>query len=841
MKGVAIISLAIMAFLMVSGVAMITNHSAGKEIHALRSISYWSGEIDVHIEYFKCDPSLDPWPDKPDPYFRVFVNEQEIKSPVWDGEDDFRPNWWANFTVTTRDKVVWIEIAAWDDDSGLTGRDDLIDISPTDSFALDLLYNLDTKSWAGDVTGNNASGNQGWDWGKIAFEIYSHPLSKNNGEYEINLPYRGFGRVDGSQVYLDSTPVNDYFQHSTDNYYFYADSGKDLNITILPNPEAEDSLLLYDPNGNLIAQANSSNYGQKAGILYHVSKSGTYHLQVKSIKGYGEYELSINKNLESIIDTPLIHITYVHTYLLSEDWTNINMRMMGYHVNITLTNPTSQSGYIFLNVVNLDPDFVITNYESDTYRGKYSLRIVIELNASETKTVTIHPWYEPSDDFWIFAMGDNRPGCGILDNPFTPSPEYTLFTYYYTHVIKAPIGWDDGDLVAGFGGGLVAQYDSLPESDLDYVYDTEYNRFYMLTGLSDVFYFTTVGNHDVTRYKEQPQHQGERIYEEYLGSLYYSFNFSNTHFVFTDDYQDGYWSDGTPWWYSYGEQRYGGYIYGQQLRWLENDLKVANESGFQHRIVIMHMPLIVPPWRSESLDDEFINYTNRLDVMQLFVKYRVDYLVVAHIHNYTWYYTNLYYNQTLHQWNVTSSMTPQGSYSIFTLLTGGAGAHNNYEWIVPDIEGSYHFVLIHIQGKNITYHVYKYENLTDSNGNPLTSVIYEGANDGSEVDQWGEIRNSAIYPFPYIRMKFYMYNGYDDYVAYSNVTGTYQHVYQHKFKDYTVVYVETSVGANHVNYIHVYRVPVPEFPVLSIPLVFLIVILAAMGFGETLKWRKRDK
>ena len=833
--GVVLVVLSILIFS--AGTALILYNEDNVELKA-GGITYWSGTISVHIEYFRCDPSLDPWPDNPDPYFRVFVNDQEIKSPVWDGETEFRPNWWANFTVTTRDKVVWIEIAAWDDDSAFTMRDDLIDISPTDSFSLDLLYNLETKSWAGDVTGNNASGNQGWDWGQIAFEIYSNESSQTPGEYNVNLPYTGFGRLDSSKVYLDVSPYSDYFQHPEDVYYFSVNAGEYINVSMLPNPQADYFLVLYDPNGNQVAQADSSGYGGLERISYLAQTSGVYQLYVKSVRGYGEYEIAINREIKNIISPSSLDVSYVHAYLLSEDWSNLNFRMMGYHVNLSITNPTTQSGYVFINVLNLDPDFVITDYEGSTYRGKYSMRIVLQLNASETKRVTINPWYEPTDDFWIFALGDNRPGCGILDNPFTPSPEYTLFTYYYTHVIKAPIGWDDGDLVAGFGGGLVAHYDSLPESSLDYVYDTEYNRFYMLTGLSDVFYFTTVGNHDVTRYEEQPQHQGEHIYEEYFGSLYYSFNFSNTHFIFPDDYQDDYWSDGTPWWYSYGEQRYGGYIYGRQLTWLENDL--ASSQGYQHRMVVMHMPLIVPPGRNESLDDEFINYTDRLQVMQIFQNYNVDYMVVAHIHNYTWYYTNLYYNQSAGEWNVSSSLNPEGSYSIFTLLTGGAGAHNAYEgWGVPDIEGSYHFVLIHVSGSQITYYVYKNETLIDSNGNPLTTVIYKGLNDGSEEDQWGEIRNAAVYPFPYIRMKFYMYGGYDNYVAYSNVTNSFQHVYQHKFKDYTVVYVETAVGANQDNYIHVYRNPVPEFSAVSIPVILLVAILLSIVFGEIRKTKKR--
>ena len=821
--------LIIISVLLLSAGAVILNVSNGnKQINETsRGITYWSGEVDVHIEYFKCDPSLDSL-DDPDPYFRVFLNDQKITSPVWDNTAEIRADWWANFTVNTRDNVVWIEIAAWDSDS--ITRDDLIDIDPGDGFTLDLLYNLQTKSWSGDVTGNNASGNQGWDWGQIAFEIYSY----QNSQFNVNPPYLGFGRLDSSQVYLDGNPMGDYFQHDSDNYYFNLNSGDDVNINMLPSPIGDYALYLYDPNNQLVASSDSAGYGGMESISYHATTSGTYKLMVKSVRGYGEYEIAINTDIANVIKTSNLQISYIHAYLLSNDWSNLNFRMMGYHVAISVHNPTATSGYVYIHILNLDPDFVVTNYESSTYRGKYSMSILIQLNASETKTVTIQPWHEPQDNFWFFAMGDNRPGCGVLDNPTEPSPEYTLFTHYYTSVIRTPIGWDDGDLVAGFGGGLVAHYDSVPESSLDYVYETEYNRFYMLTGLSDDFFFTTIGNHDVTRYEEHPQHQGEHIYQEYLGKMYYSFNFSNTHFVFPDDYQDDYWSDGTPWWYSYGEQRYGGYIYANQLQWLDNDLKVANESGYTHKIVVMHMPLIVPPGRNESLDDEFINYTNRVDVMNIFKRNSVDYLIVAHIHNYTPYYTNLYYNSSAGEWNVSSSESPEGAYSIFTLMSGTAGAHNAYQdWGVKDLEADdYSFVLAHVSGSEINYHIYKYHNLTDSNGNPLTSVSYQSANDGSEVDEWGVIKNSALYSFPYIRMKFYMSNQHDDYVAYSNITNSYQTVYEHKFKDYTVVYVETSVSAYSDNYIHVYSPNVPEFSPFIMPFIFMVIILIAIALRK---------
>ncbi len=816
MKLVVGVVIAVLVFSM--GAALIssaTNHHA----NITKGITERTVTISVHISHFKCDPNLDTI-GKPDPYFVVFINQKEIKSKVWDGEDDFSPDWTATTTLKTRDPVVWIEISAWDKDSGLYGRDDLIDIDPGDGFSLDLIYNINTHSWAGDVTGTSASGNRPYDWGEIQFDITSTTGTSSN----VNLPYSGFGRLDPE------------YGNSEDTYIFNANG--DVNIYMEPNPSADYALYLYNSAGNMIASSNGGGMGAAESISKNLP-SGQYRIVVKSVSGYGEYYLSINGNSGGVVNAQYVEVHTEKAYLLSKDWANINIRMMGYHVHVTLYNPTSTAGYVRVHFLNIDPDYMITNFENSTTRGEYSLTVILHLNSSETKSIYLHPWYEPKNDFWIFAMGDNRPGCGIYDHPYEQGPEYTLFTHYYTDVIRTPIGWDDGDLVAGFGGSLVTEWKGLSLDALDYVYEMEYNRLYMLTGTHDSFFFTSIGNHDVSRHYDQPQHEGEHIYEEYLGNLYYSFDFSNTHFVFPDDYQDGFWHHGqwtfgsgeTPWWYATdpGSDKptahYGGYIYGDQLQWLKNDL--ASAQSKTHRIVVMHMPLKVPPSRKENLNDEFINYTNRLQVMNIFEKYHVDYLVVAHIHNYTYYYTNLdTVNGTL---NVTTSMHPEGKYSVFTLLTGGAGAHNNYEWLVPAIEGSYHFVLIHVQGDSISYKVYKYENLTDSNGNPLTTVSYEGSNDGTETSESATIHNGAIYSFPYIRLKFKLSNDGSNYVAYSNSYGSYEKVYQHKFKDYTVVYVESYVGPHSDNTVSVHSAPVPEFPPLTIPLVVLLVIVLAIG------------
>ncbi len=825
-----IVGVIVVVVLLAAGLAVISGNGIYKtQDTSSKSITYWTGQITVHIGKFKCDPSLDLIGD-PDPYFVVFINDKEIKSKVWNNQHEIDANWNATATITTRDPAVWIEISAWDKDSGLYGRDDLIDIDPTDGFSLDLIYNLQTHTWAGDVSGNNASGNRPYDWGDIWFDITSTPESKSVSN--VQLPFSGYGRI--------NPQVDDSTKSSTPNYKIYnfkVEAHKTISVTMQPNPNADYALYLYGPDNKEVAYSDMGGKGVVERIYTTAKTSGIYTLKVVDVSGYGAYSLNINTKAVNTLDARLLKIGMEKDiYVLSRDWANINIRAMGYYMSFLIYNPTSVSGVVHIHFFNVDPDYLVTNFENETTRGKYSLTIDLHLNASQAKTVDVQPWYVPSDNFWVFAMGDNRPGCGIYDHPYNQGPEFTTFMYYYTNVIRTPIGWDDGDLVAGFGGALVTEWKGISVDAMDYVYDMEYNRFYMLSGTHDVFFFTTVGNHDVTRHPDQPEHAGEHIYEEYLGNLYYSFNYSNTHFVFPDDYQDGFWHHGnwsfgkgeTPWWYgSDGTYNYGGYIYGKQLVWLKHDL--AASQSYTHRVVVMHMPIIPPPSRQDNLNDGFSNYTDRSVVMNIFKDYRVDYLVVAHIHNYTYYYTN--YDDG----KVTSSMTPQGQYSIFTLLTGGAGAHNAYQdWGVPAIEGSYHFVLIHIDGGSITYHVYKYENLTDSNGNPLTSVVYEGANDGSETDAWGVVHNNAIYNFPYIRMKFYMSPDKSDYVAYSKELGTFQHVYEHKFKDYTVVYVDTSAPAHMDNEVHVYSASsspaTPEFSSMALPLLVILVIIVAAAF-----------
>lgn len=756
----------------------------------------WSGNITVRIEYFWCDPDLDPLlAGDPDPYFIVSVNDVEVKSPVWDGSSEFDADWEATFSITTRDEAVWIQIAAFDDDTGLTFRDDIIDIDPGNGFTLDLIYDLRTKAWSGDVDGVLAAGDRTSDWGIIAFDIRSTPDDESTPEIAVNVPYAGYGFLNNASLVDSSTgTLYDTFPDGGDVYAFSVNAGDIITVEVQPSRGADFALRLYDPGGGIAATSSNPGNGSVESITYTATVSGIWKVEVYRVSGYGIYSIGINTPHTAFLDARNLTVSSQGAYLLNRGETSVNFRIYDFNVNVTVANPTAEDGWVYLHFFNQDPDYVVAEGFEDTSnvsRGTYSLTLLVYLRPGENRTAYIHPWYMPEGDFWFFALGDNRPGSGVYDAPTDPSPEYRIFMYYYTSVIRPPVGLNDGDLVAGFGGGLLA-----PDYG-DVVNEVMYRKFYFTTGNRDVFFAPAIGNHDVTRDDTLPRNHGEDIYSEYLGPLYYSFNYSNTLFLALDSYEDE-----DSWWYSGTDQTYGGYIYGSQYLFMKS---VLENTTRPNRIVLMHHPVVGPPDRDNTINDEFKDPQNAVDVMRVFVDNNLSFMVVGHLHNYTFYNTTLVYNESSGQWEAGASFTDPG---IPTLLTGGGGAHNDYEWIVPDIEGSYHFAMVHVNGTNISYRIYKYENLVDATGTPLTSVDYLYSNDGTRENNTALISNGANYTFPYIRLKFKMSPAYGSYVAYSNTTGTYERVYCRRFADYTVVYVETSVEAIQRKYVHVYPLQV---------------------------------
>ena len=662
---------AIVVPLILMGFAVISPYGKSVNMQVSKGFTYWSGTIYVDIYNLTCDPNGD-WGDgltpAPDIYYIVSVNDQRQTSPEWSNTYEVTDPWTAQFSITTRDKFVWIEIEVFDRDPA--NLDDyIIDIDPSPGYALDLVFSLETGTWAGDTTEGHAIGDLPQNWAEIYFNI----------------------RMDPS-----------------------------------PNPP------------QTINPAN-------------------------------------------------LNINYKGLYLLGMDDSNIYFRVQDFYPSLEISNPTSSAGTLFVHLANLDPDFItFGDYDSYASRGVYSATLALDISAHSTINIYPHPWYQ-SDDFWFFAMGDNRPGSGVSmfgveDGPYSPSREYRTFAYYFTDVVNPIWGVNDGDLVAGYGGGLIiddTDYNGLPS------YDIQFRTLYMLTGLSGSFFFACEGNHDPPRYSWMPRHSSEYIFKEYFGDLYYSFNYSNTHVLILDSYEDKAWSDGTNWWEWNGNPTYGGYIYGEQLQWIKRDLQAS--SSYTHKIAVFHHPIENKPDGDHGDNSEFFNETNAVELVNTFLQYGVDYIIVGHVHNYSFYYT--YINGS----SVSSSYSPQPN-SIPTLMTGGGGAHNAVDWIVPDIEGSYHFCLVHVTPNGYQHYLYKYEDITDSNGNPLTTIEFLGSNDGSINDLRAIIHNQASKSFPYIRLKFYMQSGYS-YAAYSNTTQSYEKIYQKDFGDYTVVYVETNVSA----------------------------------------------
>ena len=96
---------------------------------------------------------------KPDFYVKVFINNQEFKSPIWKNTRYVNdPDWSATLNVPDDEENVQIKIQLWDWNLGL---DRLCDISGeyydvlTDNFDVDLTYNIKTGHWSGEDYTNN--------------------------------------------------------------------------------------------------------------------------------------------------------------------------------------------------------------------------------------------------------------------------------------------------------------------------------------------------------------------------------------------------------------------------------------------------------------------------------------------------------------------------------------------------------------------------------------------------------------------------------------------------------------------------------------------------------------
>ncbi len=162
-------------------------------------------------------------------------------------------------------------------------------------------------------------------------------------------------------------------------------------------------------------------------------------------------------------------------------------------------------------------------------------------------------------------------------------------------------------------------------------------------------FYMVVGNHDVW------DKESEEVHESRYGSLYYSFDFGNSHFVILDSEVVG----------------FTGQIKGEQLIWLEKDLEKHAET--EHIFVFLHKPL----WGGEGDWDE--------EVHPVLARHGVDAVFSGHDHRYE-------------MWGVRDG--------IRYFITGGGGKEPGLgDW---EIVGSFnHFMLVTVRGDNVKYAVVK--------------------------------------------------------------------------------------------------------------------------------------
>jgi predicted phosphodiesterase len=233
-----------------------------------------------------------------------------------------------------------------------------------------------------------------------------------------------------------------------------------------------------------------------------------------------------------------------------------------------------------------------------------------------------------SDEWRFVVMGDNRPPGGVKDP--TVQPDTFLENIKGVNLLGADLVVIVGDLVLG------AQPEEVIPALWD-GYDKAISDFEMPV-------YSVAGNHDVW------DTVSERIYQERVKPLWYSFDHKGAHFIVLNSEDQS------------EDRAHFEKISGAQMAWLKADL--AKSKGAGHTFVFMHKPL----WTLEYGGSQWME-----EVHPLLAAHKVDAVFCGHIHIYE------------------KHPTIDG---VRYLITGGAGAElRDYEE-----EGSFHhFVVVRVQ------------------------------------------------------------------------------------------------------------------------------------------------
>ena len=200
-------------------------------------------------------------------------------------------------------------------------------------------------------------------------------------------------------------------------------------------------------------------------------------------------------------------------------------------------------------------------------------------------------------------------------------------------------------------------------------YTWEYKKCYEFLQMFQVPTFLCPGNHD--GYVQTGQ-DGFKLWQEYFGPLYYSFDYGDYHFTSVNSYD---WPKFARFGISYLVFNWGGYLGEEQLGWIEEDLENCNaEMKF---MLLHHNPL----W--DTKNDSLLKngYGGREELLSLIDKYCVDAVFAGHVHydDVTVQNERLYVTTT----TVSSSLSSEDAYWGYRLIDVQDGRINSYNYKEP--------------------------------------------------------------------------------------------------------------------------------------------------------------
>lgn len=235
------------------------------------------------------------------------------------------------------------------------------------------------------------------------------------------------------------------------------------------------------------------------------------------------------------------------------------------------------------------------------------------------------------DTFTFIHLSDVHVGDKTFEERFQKivaeinllNPEFVLITGDITtecENVGRMLMFNAGMKVSDTNG---APYKNKPDEENKKVCVNEHKIFLNLLSKLRVPSFVVPGNHDLAGIYNEPS---KKIYEEMIGRRYYSFDYGDFHFTGIDNSQ---MMEATPLIY-YDIKGYDD-LEGEQLKWLENDLKHAQDKKL--KIAFFHVPINKGGSQFKSL----------------LKKYNVDMALAGHLH------FNAVYSKTKPIWLQTTS------------------------------------------------------------------------------------------------------------------------------------------------------------------------------------------